>query len=91
MGVLDKFLDVMKLNGDDDEYDDDFYDEDDDFEDESYEEEKPKKNIFGKKDKPAAYEEKRKIISLKNQVVQIKSPRCASLLHAEMLLQWKFV
>ena len=62
MGVLDKFLDVMKLNGDDDEYDDDFYDEDDDFEDESYEEEKP-----------------------------IKSPRCASLLHAEMLLQWKFV
>ena len=38
MGVLDKFLDVMKLNGDDDEYDDDFYDEDDDFEDESYEE-----------------------------------------------------
>ena len=82
MGVLDKFLDVMKLNGDDDEYDDDFYDEDDDFEDESYEEEKPKKNIFGKK---------RKIISLKNQVVQIKSPRCASLLHAEMLLQWKFV
>ena len=48
MGVLDKFLDVMKLNGDDDEYDDDFYDEDDDFEDESYEEEKPKKNIFWK-------------------------------------------
>ena len=24
MGVLDKFLDVMKLNGDDDEYDDSF-------------------------------------------------------------------
>ncbi len=48
MGVLDKFLDVMKLNGDDDEYDDDFYDEDDDFEDESYEEEKPKKEYFWK-------------------------------------------
>ena len=31
MGVLDKFLDVMKLNGDDDEYDDDFYYEDDDY------------------------------------------------------------
>ena len=87
MGVLDKFLDVMKLNGDDDEYDDDFYDEDDDFEDESYEEEKPKKNIFGKKDKPAAYEEEEEDY----QLVQIKSPRCASLLHAEMLLQWKFV
>lgn len=91
MGVLDKFLDVMKLNGDDDEYDDDFYDEDDDFEDESYEEEKPKKNIFGKKINRLLTKKKRKIISLKNQVVQIKSPRCASLLHAEMLLQWKFV
>ena len=65
MGVLDKFLDVMKLNGDDDEYDDDFYDEDDDFEDESYEEEKPKKNIFGKKDKPAAYEEEEEDYQLK--------------------------
>ena len=32
MGVLDKFLDVMKLNGDDDEYDDEF--DDDFFEDE---------------------------------------------------------
>ncbi len=56
MGVLDKFLDVMKLNGDDDEYDDDFFDDDDDFEEDSYEEEKPKKNIF-KKDKPSYEEE----------------------------------
>ena len=47
MGVLDKFLDVMKLNGDDDEYDDEFYDEDDDVEDESDEEEKPNKIICG--------------------------------------------
>lgn len=91
MGVLDKFLDVMKLNGDDDEYDDDFYDEDDDFEDESYEEEKPKKNIFGKKDKPAAYEEEEEDYQLKKSGRSNKSPRCASLLHAEMLLQWKFV
>ena len=45
MGVLDKFLDIMKLS-DDDEYDnDDFFDEDD-FEDEY--EEKPKKNLFKK-------------------------------------------
>ena len=79
MGVLDKFLDVMKLNGDDDEYDDDFYDEDDDFEDESYEEEKPKKNIFGKKDKPAAYEEEEEDYQLKksgrsNKVTPMRQP-----------------
>lgn len=38
MGVLDKFLDMMKLNVEDDE--DDFYDE---FDEEDYEEEFPKK------------------------------------------------
>ena len=69
----------MKLNGDDDEYDDDFYDEDDDFEDESYEEEKPKKNIFGKKDKPAAYEEEEEDYQLKksgrsNKVTPMRQP-----------------
>ena len=46
MGVLDKFLDIMKLS--DDEYDDDdFFD--DDYEDDF--EEKPKKSFF-RKDKP---------------------------------------
>ncbi|MEE1315528.1 MAG: cell division protein SepF [Faecalimonas sp.] len=39
MGVLDKFLDIMKLN-DDDEYEDDFFDDDE------YEEEKPRKSFF---------------------------------------------
>lgn len=48
MGVLDRFLDIMKLS--DDDYDDDFFDEDEDFE----EEEKPKKSFF-KKEK--TYEE----------------------------------
>lgn len=43
MGVLDKFLDIMKLSGDDD-YDDDFYD--DDYEDDY--EEKPKRSFFRK-------------------------------------------
>ena len=62
-----------------DEYDDDFYDEDDDFEDESYEEEKPKKNIFGKKDKPAAYEEEEEDYQLKksgrsNKVTPMRQP-----------------
>lgn len=42
MGVLDKFLDIMKLN--DDEYEDEFFDED---EVEEYEE-KPKKSFFKK-------------------------------------------
>lgn len=65
MGVLDKFLDVMKLNGDDDEYDDDFYDEDDDFEDESYEEEKPKRIFLERKINRLLTKKKRKIISLK--------------------------
>ena len=60
-------------------YDDDFYDEDDDFEDESYEEEKPKKNIFGKKDKPAAYEEEEEDYQLKksgrsNKVTPMRQP-----------------
>lgn len=44
MSVIDKFLDVMKLGGDE-EYDD--YDDDYDYEDEY--EEKPKKSLFKKK------------------------------------------
>lgn len=44
MGVLDKFMDIMKLNDEEDYDDDDFFGEDD------YEEEKPKKSFF-KKDK----------------------------------------
>ncbi len=43
MGMLDKFLDVMRLNSDDDEdyYDDDYYDEE-------YDEEKPKRKSRSK-------------------------------------------
>ncbi len=43
MGVLDKFLDIMKLN---DDYEDD-YDDYDDYEDD-YEEKKPRKSVFSK-------------------------------------------
>ena len=43
MGVLDKFLDIMKLSDEDDDYDD-FYD--DEYEDEY--EEKPKKGFFNR-------------------------------------------
>lgn len=45
MGVLDNFLNFMKLN-DEDDYDDDFFGEDDDFE-----EEKPKKGLFKREKK----------------------------------------
>ena len=44
MGVFDKFLDIMKLN-DDDDYEDDFYDDDEYYEDEY--EEKPRRSLFG--------------------------------------------
>lgn len=49
MGVLDKFLDAIKLSDDDEYEDDDFFD--DEFDDD-YEDEKPKKGLF-KKEKPA--------------------------------------
>ena len=47
MGVFDKFLDIMKLN-DDEDYDDEYYDD----EEEEYEEdfdEKPRRSLFGRK------------------------------------------
>lgn len=47
MGVFDKFLDIMKLN-DDDEYEDDDLYEDDDYYEDDYEE-KPRRSLFGKK------------------------------------------
>lgn len=52
MGVLDKFLDMVKLSGDD--YDDDDFFEDDEFDDE-FEEEKPKKGLF-KREKSSSYD-----------------------------------
>lgn len=52
MGVLDKFMDIMKLN-DDDDYDDDFYD--DDYEDDY--EEKPKRSFFRKEKKYDDYDD----------------------------------
>ena len=51
MGVFDKFLDIMKLDGDDD------YDEFDEFDDDDdYEEESPKKGFFRKKEKEYDYD-----------------------------------
>lgn len=49
MGVFDKFLDIMKLNDDDDEYDDDLYD-DEEYDDEGADE-KPRRSFFGRKSK----------------------------------------
>lgn len=45
MGVLDKFLDILKLSDEDEEYDEDFY-EDEEYDEEI--EEKPKRNFFKK-------------------------------------------
>ena len=44
MGVLDKFLDILKLSDEDEDYDEEFFD------DEEYDdiEEKPKRNFFKK-------------------------------------------
>lgn len=46
MSIFDKFLDIMKLN-DDDDYDDDFYDDDDFYEDDY--EERPRRSFFNNK------------------------------------------
>ena len=74
MGVLDKFLDIMKLSGDDD-YDDDFFGDDDD---DIYEEEAPKKSIF-RKEKPVYEEEEeayepRKSSRSNNKVTPMRQP-----------------
>lgn len=55
MGVLDKFLDVMKLNGEDDYDDDDFFDDDE--YDDDYEEERPKRSMFKKEKSAPVYED----------------------------------
>lgn len=49
MGLLDKFLDAIKLNDDFDD-EDDFYDEDDFDDEDDFEEEKPKRRFFKKFD-----------------------------------------
>ncbi len=71
MSVIDKFLDVMKLGGEDD-YDD--YDDYDDFEDD-YEEERPKKKKFSRKRaENEDYEEE----SVKAKLQKVTSIRQAS-------------
>lgn len=50
MGVLDKFLDIMNLDGGDDYDDDDFFDEED-YEEDDYGDKPAKKGLFGKKSK----------------------------------------
>jgi len=59
MGVLDKFLNVMRLNPDDD---DDFYNEDYDYDDDYVEEEPVKKSSF-RKEKKEDYEEEKPVKS----------------------------
>lgn len=54
MGVLDKFLDIMKLSDDDDYDDDDFFDDD---YDEDYDEKPAKKSFFGRNKKDHDFDE----------------------------------
>ena len=54
MGVFDKFLDIMKLN-DDDDYDDEYYDEEEEYEEDF--EEKPHRSFFGRKNQDDVEEE----------------------------------
>lgn len=61
MGVLDKFMDIMKLN-DDEDYEDDFFD-DEDYED--LEDEKPAKKNFFKKEKKVEEEEDEEVFTSK--------------------------
>ncbi|MCI8417450.1 MAG: cell division protein SepF [Lachnospiraceae bacterium] len=74
MGVIDKFLDVMKLG--DDDYDDDYDDYDDDYDD--YDDEKPeKKSIFKRKrddDYDDDYEEE-PVKSKTSKVTPMRTPR----------------
>ena len=75
MGVLDKFLDIMKLN-DDDDFDDDFFD--DDLDDEV--EEKPKKSLFRQEkevsdlDDDSDYEVPAKSSRFNNKVTPMRQP-----------------
>lgn len=55
MGVLDKFLDIMKLSDDDDEYENDDFFDDDDYEDDY--DDKPAKRSFFKKSKDKEYDD----------------------------------
>lgn len=75
MGVLDKFLEVMKLDNDDDYEDDDFFE--DDFEDD-FEEEKPRRGLFGKAKQPVYDDEddfeERKPAKSNNKVTPMRQP-----------------
>ena len=89
MGVLDKFLDVIKLS--DDEYDDDDFFEDDDFDDD-YEEEKPKKDSSREKSRLMIWMKRKKNMSRREVDVQITTRlhRCVSRQEG-VPQQWKYV
>ena len=82
----------MKLNGDDDEYDDDFYDEDDDLKMSHMKKRSQKRIFLERKINRLLTKKEEEDYQLKKSGRSNKShPDGASLLHAEMLLQWKFV
>ena len=71
MGVFDKFLNIMKLD-DDDEYDEfDEYEDDDD----EYEEEAPKRSLFKKKEKEYDYDLEDEIVKETSKAVSKPVPK----------------
>ena len=71
MGVFDKFLNIMKLD-DDDEYDEfDEYEDDDD----EYEEEAPKRSLFKKKEKEYDYDLEDEIVKETSRAVSKPVPK----------------
>lgn len=72
MGVLDKFLAIMRLD-DEDEYEDDFFDEEDDFEEKPKKSflKRSKKNDFDDDDDDDYYEEKK---TSSNKITPMRQP-----------------
>ena len=80
MGVLDKFLSIMKLDDGDDEYDDDEFFDDDEYDDDY--EEKPKRSLFNIKKAPVihredTYEDEKPAKKVSQKVTPIRSVKRA--------------
>lgn len=94
MGMMDKFLNIMRLNADEEEdfYDDDYYDDDDD--DDYYEE--PKRKSFRREKAQPEEDPAIKFSAAKNRKhLQNLIPRLRRCVHQkrirEEMLLWKYV
>ena len=78
MGLMDKFLDVMRLNGDDD-YDDDYEFANEEYYDDEDEYEVPKKKAVRKEAKPEVKEEPKKAVSKITPIAKNQKKQSATL------------